>query len=131
MLVAEDNAVNRTVLAEILSQLGLDAVFVEDGGQALQAFEAEPWDLMLMDVQMPVLDGETAIAEIRRKENDAGAAPTPIIALTANVLPQQVLRYRNGGANDVVAKPIDIRQLADAIGDCLPSGDAATEPRTA
>lgn len=131
VLVAEDNAVNRTVLAEILSQLGLDAVFVEDGGQALQAFEAEPWDLMLMDVQMPVLDGETAIAEIRRKENDAGAAPTPIIALTANVLPQQVLRYRNGGANGVVAKPIDIRQLADAIGDCLPSGDAATEPRTA
>ncbi|MCK5911773.1 MAG: response regulator, partial [Caulobacter sp.] len=111
VLVAEDNAVNRTVLAEILSQLGLDAVFVEDGGQALQAFEAEPWDLMLMDVQMPVLDGETAIAEIRRKENDAGAAPTPIIALTANVLPDQIAFYRASGMDDHVGKPIDARAL--------------------
>ena len=130
VLVAEDNAVNRTVLAEILSQLGLNAVLVEDGAQVLQAFEAELWDLVLMDVQMPVLDGEAAITEIRRKETDAGVAPTPIIALTANTLPEQVERYRRGGANAVVAKPIDIRQLAAAISACVKTGDGAAEPQT-
>ncbi|MCA0357381.1 MAG: response regulator [Proteobacteria bacterium] len=129
VLAAEDNAVNRTVLAEILSQLGVEAVFVEDGAKALQAFDAEPWDLVLMDVRMPVLDGEAAIAEIRRREADAGVAPTPLIALTANALPEEVQRYLNGGANAVVAKPIDIRQLAGAMNDCLPS--AATKPQTA
>ncbi len=115
ILAAEDNAVNQMVLKTLLAQVGLEPVLVEDGLAALQAWEAEPWDLILMDAQMPVMDGLAATRRIRQREAETGRAPTPIIALTANALEHQVREYREAGMTDFVAKPIQVAQLFAAV----------------
>jgi signal transduction histidine kinase/ActR/RegA family two-component response regulator len=131
VLAAEDNPVNRMVLQTLLNQVGVDPILVEDGEQALQAWRGANWDLILMDVQMPVMDGVTASQAIRREEAQTGRPRTPIIALTANVMREQVEGYRAAGIDDVVAKPIEIERLLDAIAAALDppiaarSGDAA------
>jgi CheY-like chemotaxis protein len=131
VLAAEDNPVNRMVLQTLLNQVGVDPILVEDGEQALQAWRGANWDLILMDVQMPVMDGVTASQAIRREESQTGRPRTPIIALTANVMREQVEGYRAAGIDDVVAKPIEIERLLDAIAAALDppiaarSGDAA------
>jgi PAS domain S-box-containing protein len=115
VLAAEDNEVNRVVLLTLLLQFGLDPVIVEDGLQAVQAWEARDWDAILMDIQMPVLDGVSAVKLIRRREAARGRRRTPIIALTANALAHQAAEYRAVGMDAVVAKPIEIRKLLDAL----------------
>ena len=119
VLAAEDNAVNQLVIRTLLEQAGVDPVVVGDGAEALEAWAREPWDLILMDVQMPVMDGPTATQEIRRRERALGRARTPIIALTANAMAHQVADYRAAGMDAIVAKPIDVTRLLEAMLEAL------------
>jgi PAS domain S-box-containing protein len=126
VLAAEDNGVNQLVIRTLLEQAGIAPVVVVDGVQALEAWRREPWDLILMDVQMPHMDGPTASLEIRRLEAAQGRVRTPIIALTANAMAHQVAEYRAAGMDAIVAKPIDVRRLLEAMVEVLaqPAGGA-------
>jgi signal transduction histidine kinase/ActR/RegA family two-component response regulator len=115
VLAAEDNAVNRMVLRALLAQIGIDPVIVENGAEAVTAWEAGEWDVILMDVQMPQMDGPTATRRIRMREAHLGRAPTPIIAVTANAMIHQVASYRAAGMTEVVSKPINVEALFSAI----------------
>lgn len=115
ILVAEDNLVNRMVIQAILEQAGVTPVVVNDGQEAVQAWRTGAWDLILMDVQMPVMDGITATRIIRQEESGRTGAPTPILALTANVMTHQQDAYREAGMNGAVAKPIDPAKLFAAM----------------
>jgi signal transduction histidine kinase/CheY-like chemotaxis protein len=127
VLAAEDNRANQQVLKAILGQAGLELTVVGNGAEALATWEAGDWDVILMDVQMPVMDGTTAAQRIRRREAETGRAPTPIIALTANAMEHQVAAYRSAGMNAFVAKPIDVGALFEAIETvaCAPRASAA------
>jgi PAS domain S-box-containing protein len=115
VLAAEDNSVNQLVLRTLLGQMGVDPVIVFDGRAAVEAWASEPWDLILMDVQMPVMDGPTAAAEIRAREAAQGRPRTPIVALTANAMEHQVAAYLEAGMDGFVAKPIEARRLFAAL----------------
>jgi signal transduction histidine kinase/ActR/RegA family two-component response regulator len=133
ILAAEDNPVNQMVLRTLLSQLGLDPVIVENGAEAVQAWEAGDWDLILMDVQMPLMDGLSATRAIRAREAQLGRAPVPIIAVTANAMIHQVAGYRAAGMTEVISKPINVEALFSAMiaaiarpADAGPEAEAAT-----
>jgi CheY-like chemotaxis protein len=115
VLAAEDNGMNQLVLKTLLNQVGVDPVMVADGRAAVLAWEKEPWDLILMDVQMPVMDGPTATGVIRARETAEGRPRTPIVALTANAMAHQVLEYKSAGMDDFVAKPIEAARLYTVI----------------
>jgi PAS domain S-box-containing protein len=125
ILAAEDNAVNQLVLRTLLGQLGMAATIVDDGADALAAWEQGAWDVVLMDVQMPRMDGPTAARAIRRREAELGRPPTPILALTANAMAHQVAEYHAAGMDEVVAKPIDVAQLAAALERAVAGAEAA------
>lgn len=110
-LVAEDNATNRMILRAMLARLGISATMVEDGDEAVLAFEAGQFDLLLLDISMPRKDGMTALAEMQAK---SGALP-PALAVTANAMTHLVDSYRAAGFSDVVAKPVQLDALAAAI----------------
>ena len=115
VLAAEDNAMNQLVLKTLLAQIGIEPEMVADGRAALEAWERETWDVILMDVQMPVMDGPTATGLIRTRERSEGRARTPIVALTANAMPDQISEYLQSGMDAFVAKPIEARRLYDAL----------------
>ncbi|HEX4709112.1 ATP-binding protein [Phenylobacterium sp.] len=106
VLVAEDHPTNRTVVSLILEPFGVDLTLVEDGRQAVEAVEREGFDLILMDLQMPVLDGLNATREIRALEAALGLARTPIVALSANALPEHIAEACAAGMDGHLAKPI-------------------------
>ena len=122
ILAAEDNPVNQLVLKTLLAQVGLEPDIVSDGAQALEAWRTRGYDLVLMDVQMPVLDGMAATGLIRAAEAAEGRPRTPILALTANAMQHQVAEYIAGGFDGHVAKPIDAGRLYEAIADAARSG---------
>jgi CheY-like chemotaxis protein len=122
VLAAEDNAVNQLVLKTLLAQAGIEPVIVADGQAAVAAWEADAWDLILMDVQMPVMDGATATRLIRKREAESGRDPVPIIALTANAMMHQAEAYRAAGMNGLVTKPIVVEQLFNAIAQAVNAG---------
>ena len=134
VLAAEDNATNALVLRTLLEQLGLDVEVVENGALALEAWRAKSWDLILMDVQMPVMDGPTATRAIRDAERASGRVRTPIIALTANTMSHQVGAYMAAGMDDYVSKPFSVAGLMSAVETALSafpaegSEDDAAEP---
>lgn len=115
VLAAEDNAVNQLVLKTLLHQLGVDLTVVSDGLEAVEAWGREPWDVILMDVQMPRMDGPGAARAIRAAEASTGRTRTPIIALTANVMTHQIAEYLSAGMDRCVAKPLQISALVEAI----------------
>ena len=119
LLVAEDNRANQLVIDTLLRQAGIVPVIVPDGRAAVAAWEQGPWDLILMDVQMPEMDGPTATSIIRRRELDSGQSRTPILALTANAMDHQLTEYRHAGMDGLVAKPIEIGKLFSAITDAM------------
>ncbi|MDB5419607.1 MAG: Histidine kinase, gyrase and HSP90-like ATPase [Phenylobacterium sp.] len=129
VLAAEDNAVNQLVLKTLLHQLGLDPTVVEDGAAAVAAWAAGEWDVILMDVQMPVMDGLTATTTIRDREAETGRSRTPIIALTANAMSHQVEQYLAAGMDGHVAKPIAAADLFQALSAVIedPQDAAAAE----
>jgi two-component system, sensor histidine kinase len=133
VLAAEDNAVNQLVLKTLLHQMGVDPTVVENGRLAVEAWEGGDWDVILMDIQMPVMDGLTATARIRNLEADTGRARTPIVALTANAMSHQVEQYISAGMDGHVAKPIQATELFAALTraavpeQAKPGGGAAAE----
>ena len=123
LLAAEDNPTNQQVLAAVMGSLGIAVDIVGDGREALEAWRDGSYDLILMDIQMPVMDGMEAARAIREIEAEGGRRKTPILALTANALNHQVEEYLAAGMDGHVAKPIEISKLYDAIGRAL--NDAA------
>jgi len=115
LLAAEDNPTNQQVLAAVLGSLGIEVHIVPDGKEAVEAWRTGSYDLILMDIQMPVMDGITAASTIREAERTSGRRRTPIVALTANALTHQVEEYLAVGMDAHVAKPIEIAKLYDAI----------------
>ena len=115
ILAAEDNATNRLVLEAMISILGYDLDMVEDGRQALEAWERRDYDLVLMDIQMPVMDGMAATRAIRAAEAASGRRRTPIIAVSANAMEHQIRSYHDLGIDEVVPKPIELALLHEAI----------------
>lgn len=115
VLAADDNRVNRLVLSTLLRQAGIDPKLVANGEEAVAEWEQNEWDLILMDVQMPVMDGMTAARRIRLREAETGRSPTTIVALTANAMDHQLEACRAAGMSDFVAKPIDVEALFAAI----------------
>lgn len=119
LLAAEDNPTNQQVLAAVMESLGIDIDIVGDGKQAVEAWKVGGYDLILMDIQMPVMDGIDAARAIRELERAEGRRRTPIVALTANALTHQVEEYLAVGMDDHVAKPIEIAKLYEAISSAL------------
>ena len=119
ILAADDNATNQIVLRTLLGQVGAELTIVDDGLQALEAWRVNTYDLILMDIQMPRMDGVTAVRHIRAEEASAGRARTPILALTANVMHHQLDEYRAAGMDGHVGKPIDTASMFCALDEAL------------
>jgi two-component system, sensor histidine kinase and response regulator len=115
ILVAEDNPVNQQVLVRQAQRLGIDAEVVENGQEVLEALERSAYDAVLMDCQMPVMDGYAATREIREREARDGRPRLPIVAVTANAMREDFDRCREAGMDDFVAKPVALAALANAI----------------
>ncbi len=123
VLLAEDNRINQMLVEKLLARYAWDIVIVNNGQEAVTtvgdaAAGGHGFDLVLMDVRMPVMDGKTAAKAIRAMEGEV--ARVPIIALTANTMPEDIETYRAIGMDDVVAKPIDIDQLEQAVSKLFP-----------
>ncbi len=113
VLAAEDNPANRMVLAALLETEPVWLVFAENGAQALEAWRSQAFDLILMDANMPGMDGREAVREIRRAEPPG--RHTPIWMLTANAFEEDVANYLADGADGVLRKPIEVSALFDLV----------------
>jgi len=133
VLLAEDHPVNRKVVELILGSIGADMTCVENGALAVEAFRTRRFDVILMDMQMPVMDGLTAIRQIRGIEAASGAARTPILSLTANAMPEHVDASFAAGADDHLTKPISAPGLIATIEavTAAPPADAPERRRSA
>ena len=110
--MVEDNPVNQLVAKGMLSKLGCEVVVAAHGGEALKFLEEQPFDMVLMDCNMPVMDGYEASRQIRR----SGRWPDlPIVALTANALSEERERCRAAGMNDYLAKPFRREELSGLL----------------
>ncbi|WP_369059938.1 ATP-binding protein [Caulobacter sp. 73W] len=115
VLVADDNATNRLVIQTLLRQFGIECAMAEGGEDVLAAWDSERWDLILMDIHMPRMDGLTATRRIRAAEASKGRERTPIVAITASVLSHETQAYLAAGMDDYIAKPIDLDHLLTVI----------------
>ncbi len=118
ILLAEDNVVNQKVALKILEKMGYAADIVETGRQAVQRLEEKPYDLVLMDVEMPEMDGIEATRTIRGQESSVLNHDVYIIAMTAHAMKQDMERCLEAGMNDYVTKPIQKKELKEAIERC-------------
>jgi signal transduction histidine kinase/AmiR/NasT family two-component response regulator len=129
VLVADDHATNQLVVRMMLDQFGIENVVVEDGLMAVEALRGGGFDAVLMDMQMPVMDGLEATRQIRQDEASSGRPRTPILMLSANALPEHRLAGERAGADGHVAKPITVAGLMGALNAVLEPGEAvALEP---
>jgi signal transduction histidine kinase len=115
VLAAEDIPTNQLVLRTIMQTFGVDLKMVDNGRQAVEAWRDGEFDVILMDIQMPEMDGLTATRQIRGSEAATGRARTPIIAVSANAMSHQVEEYLAAGMDGHVAKPIELVKLHAAI----------------
>ncbi|MDP1913179.1 ATP-binding protein [Brevundimonas sp.] len=127
VLAADDHATNRKVIELILTGAGVQITCVENGVEAVDAFRVGTFDLVLMDMQMPVLDGLSAIQQIRKMEQDEQRPPTLVMVLSANTLPDHVQASVAAGADGHMAKPITAARLLTAVDEALTTLSA--EPR--
>lgn len=121
VLIADDNPVNLRLLAILLERLGHRVLAAKDGAEALALLAREPVDLVLLDVQMPVLDGLETVARIRALP-DPGKASVPVVAVTANALPEEVETYERAGMDACLAKPVDRAALRQVLARCRAVG---------
>jgi signal transduction histidine kinase/ActR/RegA family two-component response regulator len=115
VLVAEDHPTNRKVVEIVLEPFGVDLTMVEDGQAALDALEAGGFDAVLMDMQMPVMDGLSATRAIRAREAASGAPPVLVVMLTANAMEEHIAAAEAAGADLHLAKPLHPAQLLEAL----------------
>ncbi len=128
ILLAEDNATNQQVALGILGKLGLQADAVADGAAAIAALESVAYDLVLMDVQMPKMDGLEATGHIRDPQSAVLNHGIPIVAMTAHAMQGDRERCLQAGMNDYVTKPVSPQALAEALARWLPGEDASKSP---
>ncbi|MFN7263922.1 MAG: response regulator, partial [Phenylobacterium sp.] len=117
ILLAEDHPANRELVAAFLKDSGVKLSFATNGAEALAMVSRNDYDLVLMDIQMPVMDGVSATKAIRQLQGRG--ATLPIIALSANVLPGQIRQYEQDGFTGHVGKPINVGALFAAISSAL------------
>ncbi len=134
ILIVEDNPVNCEVAAGMLETLGCSTRSVENGRLASELLGRERFDAVLMDCHMPVMDGMTATAEIRRREQSSGGARVPIIALTANAMEGDRERCLAAGMDDFLSKPFTVQKLAGLLRrwlaiNVLPESERRDAPR--
>jgi len=118
LLVVDDNDINKRLLAKVLENENLEVSYASNGQEAVDLRKAENFDIIFMDIQMPVMDGVEASKEIRSYESIESLVPVPIIALTANTGKDDRESYLAAGMNDYMAKPImidDVRQRISAL----------------
>lgn len=118
-LVVEDNPVNQLLAEEMLKRLGFEVTLAADGVEALEACQRRTPDVVLMDVQMPIMGGFEATGEIRRHERERGLARTPIVAMTAYAMEGDRERCIAAGMDGYVAKPVQLDTLAKALAEAL------------
>jgi signal transduction histidine kinase/CheY-like chemotaxis protein len=123
ILVAEDNPVNQMVINGLLTKLGITPTIVGNGHQALEAIlkASQPFDLVLMDCEMPEMDGLEATRLIRQHEKHKNLDPVPLYALTAHVLPEKIETTLAAGMDGCLIKPIELKVLKELIGGLSPT----------
>jgi len=129
VLVAEDNETSRYLISTMLQRFGHSVDAVENGAEALGAVNAKAYDIILMDMQMPVMDGPAATKEIRKLQSAKGRVP--VIALTADVIASHRAEYFAAGVNAIIGKPINWTELADEMDRQLGSAPAEALPAPA
>ncbi len=122
ILYVEDNEVNRKVISQMLSAGAVQMDEAEDGAAGLAMVQDHDYDLILMDLRMPRMDGLTAIRHLRARTD--GKATLPVIVITADIATEVQANCRAAGADDVLQKPVSMVQLFDAIGRLLAAGDS-------
>lgn len=115
LLVAEDHQLSQKVIRGMLAKLGLEADMVANGHEALNALDKQRYDLILMDCEMPEMDGFEATRQIRAREYEQGLPPVPIIALTAHILREHKERALAAGMNAHLSKPVELDELGEMI----------------
>ncbi len=123
VLAAEDNATNQLVLTTIMQIFGVELTLAADGVEAVDVWRDGVFDVILMDIQMPQLDGVAATRRIRAEEAESGRPRTPILALSANALTHQVDSYLAAGMDGHVAKPIELPKLQVALEQVLAAAE--------
>jgi signal transduction histidine kinase/ActR/RegA family two-component response regulator len=127
VLIVDDNAVNRRVMELILDSVGIGHVSAEDGREGVEAMKSGAYDAVLMDIQMPVMDGFEATRRIREWEADTARPRAPILIVSANCLPQHVDEGLDAGADAHLAKPISAVELVSALQSQIQMVDRAAE----
>lgn len=115
ILLVEDNVDNQFLFCAFVKRLSCQIEVAENGAIGVEKFKSGSYDLVLMDMQMPVMDGLTAVREIRRHELSAGLARTPVLMLTANALPEHIAAAEAAGADGHLSKPVTAATLFAAI----------------
>ncbi len=131
ILAADDNAINLAVLKGFLNLAGYTPDTVINGAEAVKAFKNIQYDLILMDISMPVMDGVVATLQIREIEKRIGKPPVPIIAITAHYNPSQKNRYLEAGMNEVLAKPISQAEIENCLSKWSPRFETGIENQRA
>jgi CheY-like chemotaxis protein len=125
VLAAEDNATNQLVLKTLLAAVGVTPTIVENGQEAVSTWSAGDWDVVLMDIHMPVMDGLTAVRAIRAAETRQGRPRTRIFALTADAMEQQVQEYAAAGLDGYLTKPVSAAELFAVLAESQPDAREA------
>jgi CheY-like chemotaxis protein len=115
VLVVEDDPNSRKVLIHALDRMKAELTVAENGQQAVEAFRTGPFDVVLMDLQMPVMDGYAATREIRAHESRSGAARTPIVVVSAHTRPWELEAAQGAGADYHLGKPLNVPALLGTI----------------
>lgn len=115
VLVAEDNENNKFLIKILLDKIGLDSFIVENGQEVINEYKNNKYDLVLMDINMPIKDGEEATKELIKAQKDEGLYKIPIIALTANSIEGDKEKYLASGMDDYISKPIEFNRLKQTI----------------
>jgi CheY-like chemotaxis protein len=131
VLVVEDHPVNRQIMTLMLERLPARVTCANDGSEAVAAFQVELFDVVLMDLRMPVMDGYEAMRRIRSHERARGLDRTPIIVVSAHTTSADIAEARNAGADHHLGKPLHIPTLLGTMDGLMPSRQATSSSEKA